>query len=75
MAASCQLALLLTGTLTVWFFEPHNLMGQETRIACHEESFCIHYLSLLIWSYLILAKDFSFRRRKVFPSVQNVYGV
>lgn len=60
VAASCQLAVLLTVTLVVWFFEPHNLMGQETRITPGEESFCIYYLSLLIWTYLIFAIGFSF---------------
>jgi|SRR6185437_1577544 hypothetical protein len=60
VAASCQLAVILTVTLVVSFFESHNLMGQKARITSGEESFCIHYLSLLIWTYLIFAIGFSF---------------
>jgi hypothetical protein len=63
VAACCQLAVLLAVTLVVWFFEPHNFM-QETRIAANQESFCIHYLSLLMLTYLIFAIGFSFSESK-----------
>jgi MFS family permease len=61
MAASCQLAILLTLTLVISLFQPDNLIGQETgKFAPDEQTFCIHYLYLLIGSYLIFAIGFSF---------------
>jgi hypothetical protein len=64
VAACCQLAALLAVTLIVWFFELHNLLGQETRIIPNEEPFCFQHSSLLTLTYLIFAIGFSFSESK-----------
>ena len=64
-AVVCQLAMILTLTLFISLFQQHNLIGQETvRIAHDEEAFCVHYLHVLIWSYLIFAIGLSFSELK-----------
>ena len=73
VAAVCQLAVLLTVTLVVSYFEPHNLIRPETIwFASDEEKLCDHYLRLLTWSYLIFAIGFSFTNsRSVSLSAQR----
>lgn len=64
VAACCQLAVLLTTTLAVSFLESRNLVGHETRIVSDLGTFCSHYLSLLILTYLLFAIGFSFSESK-----------